>query len=68
MVKTNIKLKQNPAEMRGKAKPISDGGKTIEAAPPVVNPAQTQVTLRIIPIEVRNVPVAVRVLPTRTNV
>lgn len=49
-------------------KQVADGGEPVDLVPVVIDPVQVQVPLRAIPVEVRNVAVAVAVLPHGTNV
>ncbi len=49
-------------------KRIANRSKAIVLVPLVLKPTEVQVALGVIPVEVRNVPIAVRVLPDRANV
>lgn len=49
-------------------KRVSDRGKAVDLIPVVLNPVKIQVALGTVPAEVRDVAVAVRVLPHGTNV
>lgn len=49
-------------------KRVSDGREPIDLVPVVLDPVQVQVALRAVPVEVRNVAVAVPVLPNGTSV
>ncbi len=49
-------------------KQIANRSKAIVLVPLVLEPIEVQVALGAIPVEVRDVPVAVRVLPDRANV
>ena len=49
-------------------KRFADRGKTVDAAPVVLDPVQVQVALRTVPVKIGNVAVAIRVLPYGTNV
>ena len=53
---------------RGKIKRISDGREPVYLVPVVLGPVQVQVALRTVPVEARNVAVAIPVLPDGTNV
>ena len=54
--------------MAGKIKRLADSRETAVVIPPVVKPVEVQVTLRAVPVEIRAVAVAIRVLPDRTIV
>jgi hypothetical protein len=49
-------------------KRISDSRETAMPTPVILKPIEVQLALGTIPVKVRNVAVAVRVLPHRTNV
>ncbi len=49
-------------------KRFADNRETTIVIPPVVDPVQVQIALRTVPVEVRAVAVAIRVLPDRTIV
>ena len=49
-------------------KRVSDGREPVDLVPVILVPVHVQVALRTVPVEVRNVAVAVPVLPDGTNV
>ena len=49
-------------------KRVSDGRESVYLVPVVLDPVEVQVALRTVPVEVRNVAVAVPVLPDGTSV
>ena len=53
---------------RRKIKRIADRGKPIVRVPPVAPPIQIQLALASVAVEIRDVAIAVRVLPHGTNV
>ena len=48
-------------------KRVSDGRESVDLVPVVLDPVQIQIALRAVPVEVRNIAVAVPVLPDGTN-
>ena len=46
-------------------KRVSDSGETVVLVPPVLEPVEVQVPLGAVPVEVRDVAVAIRIPPDR---
>lgn len=61
--KNKRKNKTPSIKIKGEMKRFAHSREPTVVVPPVVNPVQVQVALRTVPVEVRAVAVAVRVLP-----
>lgn len=50
----------------GETKKVANGSKTAIVIPSVVDPIEIQIALGIVPVEIRAVAIAIRILPDRT--
>ena len=63
-----MKNKTPLIKIRGEMKRFANSRKPTVVVPPVVNPVQVEVALRAVPVEIRAVAVAIRVLLDRAIV
>jgi hypothetical protein len=49
-------------------KRVPNDGETTIVVPVILDPIEVQLTLRIVPVEIRNIAVTIRVLPNRADV